>query len=281
MKIVACLLALTALASAQPDKPEVIRWDAFPGPEAAAPARVGEVFAVCPVEGVGSHAAWGGRVDFVVAPIVAATPKTVTVRVLPHRFEVPAVFASAVDAMQVSRAPLAVGSYVRFEEPLAHTETPLVFGRIVKSSDDGYTVWYDRGHSLGLGEDERVSPLLAIPLDGTLRFGAPVSFVRGRERAFAWYIGPGHERDTSWVVSDGRAAEEKGIKPLAIAPFKKGAKVIAAFGSGRYRTQPLEVLEHGTVVGAVEHTLDYEVRADEGPYKGTVQTVAGDRVFAR
>lgn len=281
MKTVACLLALTALASAEPAKKElaktdVARWDAFPGPEAAPPATEKEAFVVSPTQ----SSTWDRlSVSFVLAPIVSATPKALIVQGPFHRFEVP----GALVGPALVPAKVAVGSYVHFQQNATMTMS-LAVGRVTKAGKDSYTIKYDWGGSIDDAEDVPATHVLAI--DGKLHFGAPVSFELDGQRVLAWYVGPAREPGTSWVVSVGHPVEKTGLVPLKIAAFKKGAKVLAQHATvsvmkGSEQKEPRQPLENATVIDVRDGGLTYKVRIDEGDDKGEMHEVSTDEVFAR
>lgn len=281
MKIVACLLALTALASAEPVKKElaktdVARWDAFPGPEAPPAVNAKEAFVVSPVQ----SSTWDHlMVSFVLAPVVSATPKALIVQGPFHRFEVP----GALVGPALVPAKVKVGEYVRFQQNATMTMS-LSVGRVTKAGKDGYTIAYDWGGSLDEAEDVPATHVIAM--DGKLHFGVPVSFELDGQHVLAWYVGPGHAAGASWVVSVGLPVEKTDLKPLTIAPFKKGAKVVAVFGTDSVmkagvQQEPRQPLDKGTIVDVLGGGVDYKVRADEGSAKGEVHDLTAEEVFAR
>jgi hypothetical protein len=280
MKFVSCLIALTALAHAEPEKKltetDVARWDAFPGPEAAPAVTAKEAFVVSPVQ----SSTWDRlAVSFVLAPIVEATPKALVVQGPFHRFEVPGAFVGPA----LVPPKIAVGAYVLFQQRATMTMSVAV-GRVTKVGKDGYTIKYSWGGSIGDAEDVPATHILT--LDGKVRFGEPVSFELDGERVVAWYIGPGQEAGTSWVVSVGRLVEKRDLKPLTITAFKKGAKVLTQIRTisvmkGTKQQEPRDPLEKATVVEVRDGGLTYKVRIDEGEHKGEVSEASTDQVFAR
>jgi hypothetical protein len=280
MKIVACLLALTALASAEPKKElaktDVARWEKFPGPQAAPAVTEKEAFVVSPIQ----SSTWDRlAVSFVLAPIVEAKPNALVVQGPFHRFEVPGAFVGPA----LVPAKVAVGAYVLFQQNPTMTMS-LAVGRVTKAGKDSYTIKYDWGGNIDDAED--VPATHVLPLDGKVHFGEPVSFELDGQRVLAWYIGPGHEEGASWVVSVGKLVEHRDLKPLTIAAFKKGAKVLAQVRTDSVLKagvpqEPRQPLEKATVVDVRDGGLAYKIRIDEGDDKGEMHDASPDEVFAR
>jgi hypothetical protein len=181
-------------------------------------------------------------------------------------------------------AKVARGSYVLFQENATMTLT-LHVARVTAVTKDGYTVAYEFG---GDPETSDVAANHVLPLDGKVAFGQPVSFVIDGKAALAWYVAPGREPGTSWVLSVGKPFEQSELKPLKIAAFKKGAKVVAVFGTTSVLKlvdgkQPpaRQYLDKGTVVDVLNGGVSYKVRADEGDDKGEIHELSADEVFAR
>jgi len=158
-------------------------------------------------------------------------------------------------------------------------------GRVTAVTKDGYTVSYEFG---GDPDTSDVAANHVLPLDGKAAFGQPVSFVIDGKPAVAWYVAPGRESGTSWVLSVGHPFEEPDVKPLKIAAFKKGAKVVAVFGTTSVLKlvdgkQPpaRQYLDKGTIVDVLAGGVTYKVRADEGDSKGETHELSVDEVFAR
>jgi hypothetical protein len=279
MKILTCLLALTAVASADPAKPsktDVLHWETFPGPAVAPAVTTGEAFVVSPIQ----SSTWKSGLSFVLAPIVEAKPQALIVQGPFSRFEVPGVFVGPV----LQPAKVARGAYVLFQENATMTLT-LHVARVTAVGKDSYTVAYEFG---GSPDTADVAANHVLPLDGKAAFGQPVSFQIDGKAALAWYVAPGRETGTSWVLSVGHPFEETDPKPLKISAFKKGAKVLAVFGTTSVLKlvdgkQPpaRQYLEKGTVVDVLSGGVTYKVRADEGDDKGETHELAVDEVFAR
>lgn len=280
MKILTCLLALTAVASADPEKPtpkDVLHWEAFPGPTVAPASVTGEALVASPIQ----SSTWKSSLSFVLAPVVEGKPNAVIVQGPFSRFEVPGAFVGPA----LSPAKVARGAYVLFQQNATMTLT-LHVGRITAVGKDSYTIAYEFGGDIDTAEDVPANHVL--PLDGKVTFAEPVSFEIDGKAALAWYVAPGRERGTSWVLSVGHPFEVPDVKPLKISAFKKGAKVIAAFGTTSVLKlvdgkQPpaRQYLEKGTVIDVLHGGMTYKVRADEGDAKGEISERTADEVFVR
>lgn len=273
------LLLLATVATAddakkpEPKKTDVLRWADFSGPELDTPAREGEAFVVTPLQ----SSDWTRGLSFALAPVVSAEPHALIVQGPFTRFAVPAAFiAPPVNPKQKLR----VGAYVLFQQNATLT-LDVNIGRITKIGKDTISIAYDWIDELNTDD---VAPDHIMLLDGTIAWGAPVSFDLDGQRALGWYVAPGHDNKHAWVLSVGKPFEVETPKPLKIRTFKKGEKVLAQFSTTSVLTlkdgkQPpaRQYLEPGTVVGIVNAGLTYKVKNAEGE----VSTLSTDQVFVR
>jgi len=291
VKLFVCLIVLTALAHGEPEKPvpgpaktDVVRWNAFPGPDTAPAVTTGEAFVAVPL----SSGTWdASQVSFVVATIVEAKPHALIVDSASRRFEVPGAFV----APKLVPVKLGVGAYVLFPR-----DPTLAVGRITKATKVGYTIAYRAGDAVEHAEGVAASHVL--PLDGTLHFGAPVSCGSG----LAWYVGPARPKPAAatllsdvlvggddpeiWVLSDGALIRCRAVSPLRVAGFANGAHVLVrgrpyvTVGGGKSSGMVVPV-ERATVSSVGDEGLTYEVRVDEGYDWSLTRHVSAGDVFAR
>jgi hypothetical protein len=262
------------VGAAHADEPErkltdVLRWDAFPGPAVEPPVREGEAFVASPVQ----SSRWDQGVSFVLAPVVRAEPTVLVVQGPFTQYAVPGAFV----APPQKPAKLAAGRYVLFQEQPTLTRTVHV-GRVKSVSKTGtITIEYEFMDEVQTFE----LPVTRVrPLDATVSWGQPVSFLIDGERALGWYIAPGRDGQ-HWVRSVSRPYELESPKPLQIKAFKKGAKVLAMTGTtsvmkGDKQQPARQYLQPGTVVAVKNRGLTYKVKFSDGE----VSERAVDEVFA-
>lgn len=251
-----------------------LRWSGFPGPDVKPPVESGVAFVVAPMR----SSTWGDQLAFFEANIVRMEGNHLVVEGLDEQLHVPGAFV----APPPPATALKVGAIVRFQTRPGQQSGSRV-GRIAKvTKTPGGVVYSIKNKFIDDVETYEVPAAHVRALDGTLGFGAFISFELDGQQCFAKYIAPGREAGSSWVLSVSRAREKTNVKPLVMKPFAKGAKVRAVFGTtsvmkGGVQQEPRQYLEDGTVVEVVDGGLAYKVKDP----KGEITTRGLDEVFAR
>lgn len=256
------------------------RWSDFPGPMVKPPVADGVALVVGPIQA----SDWTRQLSIYYVKVRRADGDILVVEGIDNDVLVPGAFVAPPRAQPT----LKVGTAVLFQRTPGMTLGTQV-GRITKvgKTSDGIVYTVKNKFVDEVEETEVVAPRVWA-LDGTLVVGAPVSFEIDGKRCAGEYIGPGRDSGSSWVLSVSKPKEKTGVKPLVMRPFKKGAKVVAVFGttsmlseSPNHSMEPRQYLENGTVVEVIAGGLEYKVRHDDGSPTGEVSTLSLDDVFAR